>query len=345
MAMLDGLLAMALATAAPLSDQDAAMERGQARTIAWRGQLLRSPSPLDRALGASIFTLDVSAAPERGAALRQAARALPSDVLVQTLWVSATDESSGCTPTDPCPERAEALARAEPDNARGWAHAAVVHFRAGNEQAGDDALHRAASSAYFRQPIAAAMTAWLDVLERFPQAPLLPHYAPGRLAAPSEEQARRDTAASLAFMAMFFPIHDLVRRCKPGDGVPDSRVADCRAVGERMMASNSLLEQHLGRSLASAAGGGRYPSQETRLEWLRAAVAEANPGGTDEQYFADLLSSDSEIRAIELSLQRRGLPLEPPPGWDYERWMADRQANAAAKPVAGAAPSALPAIR
>lgn len=347
MGMLEGMLALALATStpAPLAGQDAAMERGQARTIAWREQLLHSSRPRDRALGASFFALESSMAPGRGAALRQAARALPSDVLVQTLWVSASNELSGCTPTDPCPERAEALAHADPDNGRGWAHAAVLHYRAGNVHAGDAALHRAASSAYFRQPIAAAIAAWIDALERYPQPPWLADLAPARAAMPHPVESRRAYAMALSYMAMFFPVYDLTSRCKPGDGAPPARVADCRAVGERMMASNSLLEQHLGRALASAASGGEYASQDRRLKWFRAASAEANRDGIDEQYFADLVSTDSEIRAIELSLQRRGLPLEPPADWSYERWESDWLAKAAAAPANGAAASTDPGDR
>jgi hypothetical protein len=96
----------------------------------------------------------------------------------------------------------------------------------------------------------------------------------------------------------------------------------CARIGRGILASDSwIMTKRLGAMLVRVSGLQGDADREARrsLDWrLQASVEllgeKARPSELTA-YFADLASTSSETRAMELLLARHGRPMEPPAGW------------------------------
>ena len=320
------LLAAALATATADAAPEAPDHRQQLARQYWTGladRIVRDGTPRDRALlsqfpyhGADGLT----GSAREGRQLRIASERAPTDELVQWLWASASPAASGCSASDPCPDRAMASARLTPDNARAWLPVLEAAQAAGDREATSAVLGRMASASHFSEPFAPVVDAWRDLLRRapLPEAALFdeagqPEHGP-------EARRYRDAVAGVAAAAaMAMPIQGLYRHCDvkatPAPSATD--IGRCRQVARLMLRAPTLIQRSLGEALMRRAGGEPVDWKRQQLWWLSAQFALDRDHAEAMRYFDDLHDTQSEIRAIELALQRAGKPLTPPADWVY----------------------------
>lgn len=330
----------------PSGGDDAAQEARAAAAEAAQRQLwetiAREGTPRDRALVARLpwpgDSYVAGHTVRTGRLLREAAMQAPADELVQWLWASAPDEWSGCDARHPCPERSMALARLTPDNALAWGpvldHASAEHDRA----ALSDALDRMAASSRFQDPFPLVVDAWRDLLQRFPLPPQFTFDTAGRPATDASSLEASRAVMGVAFAAaMVMPLGSLYRHCNAAGPTPppQSDLQRCRRVAALMRHSNTISSRSMGNGLMHRAGGD-YDSgfQRQQMWWISAMAPMEGNAAESMRYFDDLHSTLSEIRAVELLLQRSGLPLTPPAGWVYvSPWAQPDAIKAPARPA------------
>jgi hypothetical protein len=335
------VLTAALATAAVPEDE--AMKAGEQAWIGVLDAAARTGSVRDRALVASV----PAGWPEsdgkrllRGRALREAARTAPADEVVQWLWATASEGESGCDAHDPCPERRTSLARIAPDNAFAWTPAFQGLRHPGDEAAARELLHRMAAARYYAEPYVPLIDAWRDLLRRYP----LPESAIQRNAAglPAGMRSREgvDAVTAIAYAAAValppgpFRFCDGAREPAPKDEV----LADCRKVATMMLAAPTMSQRSIGSTMLWRAGGDidHEAIHRQALWWQSTFHGMEDSPGEFARYLEDLHTTQSEVAALELALQRAGKPLTPPADWVYVSPFADSAAAAAEKVAAEA---------
>jgi hypothetical protein len=329
MAWMSVVLSALLATSVPATREPAeaapAGPSAQDRELmqVWAG-VARNGSPRERALVAYLPLPGESPGADReriGRQLRAAADAAPGDELVQWLWASASAESSGCDVRDPCPGRTLALARLTPDNARAWMPVVDDALARGDRAGASSALSRMAAASRYEEPFADIVAAWDDLLRRHPLPARAFQDHPGMKAPDRVARENQESVMAIAFAAaMMTPAQRLFRHCDAGAAPapgPDE-LARCRKLAGLMLDSQTLAQRSLGNGLLRRAGGAVDPTFERRRDWWLSAHRSLDGDPLEShRYFEDLRTTRSEIRAIELLLQRSGRPLVPPEGWVY----------------------------
>jgi hypothetical protein len=317
------VLTAALATAAV--PEDAAAQAGQQAWIAVLDAAARGGSARERALAASVpagWPESEARRLQRGRALREAARSATADEVVQWIWATASEGESGCDERDPCPERRMALARIDPENAFAWIPVFQgIRFPA-DEAAARETLHRMAGAKFYAEPYVPLIDAWRDLLRRYP----LPESAFRQNAAglPAGMQTREgvDAAAAIALAAAraLFPgpyrFCDGTREPVPKDEV----LADCRKVAALMLTAPTMSQRSIGSAMMWRAGGDiDREAMRRQVQWWQ-SVFNGMEDSTAEftRYLQDMHTTQSEITALELALQRSGRPLVPPADWVYQ---------------------------
>lgn len=321
--MIELMLAAMLAVQSPAEAAQEQAEEAAARVNIEKVKriatsLREAPSARERALGATMplalteqerFVDDARS----GEILRQAAEQARGDPLVQMLWALAPDKASGCDERNPCPGRRDALARLEPDNGFAWTPALKDAVKSGDAGAVDAALARIAEATRYDDYFVQGWQAWMAAL--------------GPRARAFGAKSDRDIwtwAVSNATMVLG-PSH-VAMQCSlhRHPNVSAARLDACARVGRLMSrAGTSVMTQRLG--LAAVRGAGKQDADDLavrrELDWLQvkhvelAGQAESNPA-EKKAYFADLVATGSEQRAIELSFQRHGISAKPPVGWE-----------------------------
>jgi hypothetical protein len=317
------MLTAAMATASVPDDE--AMKAGQQ---AWANVLdaaARSVSARERALAASVpagWPESDAQRLQRGRALREAARSAPTDEVVQWLWATASDADSGCDARDPCPERRMALSLIAPDNAFAWTPAFQGMRIPGDEAAAGELLHRMAGARFYAEPYVPLVDAWRDLLRQhpLPDSAIRRNFAGLPAGMRTREGANAATAIALAAATALPP--GPFRFC---DGTRDSSpkeetLADCRKVAALMLAAPTMTQRSIGSAMLWRAGGDIDPEAMRRqVQWWQSVFHGMEDDSAEfTRYLEDLHSTQSEIAALELALQRSGRPLEPPADWVYQ---------------------------
>jgi hypothetical protein len=342
MRMLSLVLATTLAAApatAPGDKESAADAAGQAWTRQLAAELSRSSSPRERALSTQLATIGAASAAgenaRRGALLREAAMAAPGDRLVQWLWATADEKASGCDAASPCPARRAALARLEPDNIAAWSPLWATETAAAIVTERDATLASMARASHADFLFAESVNAWMEVYEHHPMpGPVQQLLAPNlRPAFPGDARISPETVQGVGAIsmaaAMDWPSLGYRQYCKTAaQSQPNSEVVRaCRQVGKLMAQGASLSERSIGLALLRSSGGDD-PEAQRRLEWLQwhfvSHASDLIGSSADfDRYVEDLRSTRSEIRAIELLFQRRGISVTPPANWQKPRRAAN----------------------
>lgn len=280
----------------------------------------RDGTPRERALVSQISKgTDEAERARGGSVLRAAAAAAPADLLVQWLWATSPLEPADCASDIACAERAWAAARLAPDNAAAWAPVLSQAVNAKDSQATRAALERMANATYYAEPFAEVVDAWRDLLHRHPLPPSFyaqPSPYPSKRVASREEL---DAIAAVAFTAaMVSPIHGLSTYCnaEAASPPPAEDLALCRRAAALMLEAPTISQRSMGTGLLRRAGGPDGAGFQRQQLWRVSELVDMERDGRGMlQYFDDLVSTGSEIRAMELALQRAGKPLTPPADW------------------------------
>ncbi|AKU52481.1 hypothetical protein VB145_19380 [Xanthomonas arboricola] len=251
--------------------------------------------------------------------LQRALDARPRDPLVARM------EAAGCAPALRCDPGA-ALAFLEQADVRN----ASVHLRAytdaqrrGDQAAAERAWQAAVQSDHFDSGALAlgkALHASYDGVQ-------WPSLASVSLRAQLDAQGMPSTGAGMAAMfvmgawsAYALPaLGDLMRRCSP-TGVTAALRDECMAVLNNVANDESTLATALIGSrgmaaLSSGADATRWQARVRELQWLQ---QQEQPRASTVDGLADKLDAvltQGEVPALRARLQRQGLAVQPPAGW------------------------------
>jgi hypothetical protein len=290
---------------------------GKAYADALAQQLRTSTSARERALSARMYPEDPVGG---GKVLREAARAAPTDPLVQFMWATIGKTFSGCDAVSPCPEQTMAWARVEPGNALAWLPPFEALAGSGDEQGIDEAIRRMAHAGSYDDHFVDAWLAFRQAVAARPMpAQAVKQLVEGGNLASGKEAS--DVMAMAYAAALPLPMVSLSRACRreAHPQAAPARFEDCARIGRGISQSDSsVMMKQLGLSLVHVSGLENDADREAKrqMDWRQQAAVEAmnRPGGA-EGYFADLASTRSETRAQELLLARHGIALEPPADW------------------------------
>lgn len=308
--------------------EDAASQR---HAMEFTRRLADSAAPRDWALAAQIWiegNTDVATqAARHGVLLRKAAEAAPDDRLVQALWAAAPEQGSGCEQRKPCPERAMAFARLEPDNGAAWMPVLEQAWRAKDSRAVDAALARMAVASRYDDLFVEATVAWVDAYRRFPLPVALLRKWKLDLADPSLVASPESASVLLGFArsaAMAAGSMGAMRACdvEQNPGASEARFADCARVGRLMRdAGTTMMGRQLGMAFLRVSGS-VTPADEAanriaawKVQQFIGQSRSLSDPRTVLAYYADLKATGNELRAQELLLGRAGIAIEPPAGW------------------------------
>jgi hypothetical protein len=294
-----------------------------------------SNSPRDWALQSQNIWLEAGAGEftrpgGRGELLRKAAQAAPNDRLVQWLWANAEPARSGCDAAHPCPGRAAALARLEPDNAAAWMPVLDEAARVNDASGVDAALARMAAATHHDDLFVETALAWEALYRRYPLPAEMARHAADE-ATPASTGSAAGAAPALAIVAAIaraaaMPSSAQAMRACDRDNNPQAaatRFDNCGRIGRLMQADGlTVMARRLGagylrRSRTIAAtdlAAVRELDWRLRQSFPLVRQFESDPVAL-QRYFADLASTGSEIAAQELLLHRAGIALAPPPEW------------------------------
>ncbi len=290
--------------------------------------LAASAAPRDRALASQMDWLKQGSTDptssehaSRGALLRGAAKSAPDDALVQWFWANANEQDSGCSTADPCPDRAHALARLQPDNGAAWMPVFDAASKAHDAAAADTALGRMAMATRWDGVFGESLKAWMEVYARYPVPPNEPADA-----MKLDQQGRNFEMAMAASAAIAIPrYHPLVDACtrEKMPTVAAVRSNDCAMIGRLMMNhGNDQLTRLIGRPVLR--GSGQYTKGDLiaarDFMWLteqRYKLSAAH--AKDQDWFKDdmpvWLATWDEMAVTRSELQRAGIALSPPADW------------------------------
>ncbi len=326
-----GLPAPEAATASPPT---ASQQADQAAYQAYMRDLLHtlrsSTSPRSRALASQLLMVvpaadgsDPASAEQAtsGALLRQAAQAAPDDALVQSLWANVDPRLSGCDDKNPCPQRADALAKVQPDNAVAWIPVLDAAYQRKDAAGVDAALTNMAQAHVYDDFLGASVKAWMDIYTRHP----LPVPTSDPDAARFSPRATALVAATSAAAATTIPPMDATAKSCHRQMHPDApvtRFRDCAQIGRTLLAhADSLLGRMFGRALLRVSGQATpadvelaRTAQWQQENWMRLSASHADPASLDAAA-ADWAAADDEIQVLQMQFRRAGIPLTPPEGW------------------------------
>lgn len=292
--------------------------------------LRASASARDRALAAQLVMVvpgsdgsDPAAAEQAasGALLRAAAQAAPDDALVQSLWANADPRLSGCDAQNPCPQRADALAKLQPDNVVAWVPVLNAAFARKDAAGVDAALAQMAQAHAYDDFLGQTTKAWVDVYTRHP----LPVPTSDREAGKFSPRASAFVAAmGMAAATAIPPFDGVVKSChrQLNPDASATRFRDCAQVGRTMLAqADSLLGHMLGRGLLRVSGQATAADVEMarnaqwqQENWQRLAGRQIDPASVDAAA-ADWTQAGNEISVMQMQFRRAGIPWTPPAGW------------------------------
>jgi len=321
------VLAALLATNNPATPAEETISAEQAAGLAYfkslHEHLAASSSPRERALSARpIASVDPVAA---GKLLRDASRAAPADGLVQMLWSTVGKEWSGCDAASPCPEQVLAWANAEPDNGFAWLPAFEAAGKDRDAPAIDADIARIANAGRYDDHFIDFWISYRRAIADRPMPALVAESLDKR-DRPMRAVSAKDDAISVAAMAaaaaLPLPISTLMRACNKSSHPEASaaRFANCARIGRGILASeSSVMSKMIACGLVRATGLETEADRQVdiALQWRQHAVIDALYAHSEETaaYFADLASTGSEVRAQELLMTRRGVPIDPPDAW------------------------------
>ena len=329
-----GLVLASVLASAPAA-VSAAETEGNLHLDRMVSSLRASSAPRDQALATLLYNSSMlSDAKEknwRGPALRRAAENAPNDRLVQWLWAVASEDISGCDAAHPCPERRMALARLEPDNAAAWLPTGSDAWNRRDDAALDLLIEHMARADFHDELFAEAAVALNDAYRRYPiPATVTAAWAAREtlesgLTAEFDPESAGMIAAIAIAAAIALPGTATLQACdrEKNPAAAMARAETCGRLGRMLLTdgrtlwSTSIGTLVLKRSKTitdddiALIRGLRWRSQQsTNLS----ARFQSDMAGF-HQYFTDLESTRSELRAQELLLQRAGIALTPPKDW------------------------------
>jgi hypothetical protein len=270
----------------------------------------RMPAPADRL--------------DRGRMLREAARDAPDDPLVQWVWANTGDDDSGCSTSDPCPERRNALVRLQPANGASWLPVFGIAWEKNDVPTADAALRQMAQATYFDEQQGLALASWMAIYRRFPVPPASQRTKVStttvertnfRFAENSESSMSVEDRTSDA-------LHSLASACawEERPKAPPLRFRYCAQVGRLMMTrSKTFMARSVGRIILERSGL-TIPADRALAranEWqnvqkvgFSSKVATGAP--EMDAFEKDWVSSGDEVQATQRQLKRAGIPLVPP---------------------------------
>ena len=280
---------------------DAAVDASEDSWVkALLAEMRTTGSPRERALFAWTGADEVAA----DEALRAAAQSAPADVLVQMFR-----SSNGGDP--------QAWSRLEPSNGLAWIP--LLEELPGDGEETDAAIARIASATDYDDHFTEAWLAY----DRAIRARAMPPAVAAKMGQGDGENASEIMAMAYA-AALPLKIAPILRACKRAQhpDAPAARFEDCARIGRGILNSeSSVLSKRVGGSLVRASGLEGDADREARraLDWLLQAsmelLDEKKHPGELKAYFADLASTSSETRAMELLRARHGVPIQPPADW------------------------------
>jgi hypothetical protein len=312
---------------------------------AWHGAFVQaladSPNPHDRLIAleadglARLVGMEASSPAHAtyGTRLRAIAQAAPDDYLVQLVWAGADPGNSGCDAGHPCPERARAAARVDPDNAAAWLPVLAESRASHDAKAVEATLARMAASSRFEEPMGDELKDWLDAYDRHPPPATLEfHDLKGH---PIDDVAKLQVfveGMAIAAVHVLQPYQHVVQLCdrKTELQAPPQRFVACAAIGRLMLASNTQVSRMVGRAvlrksgLATADDAARGRIVAWQFDHMMAGL----PGVSDDDPMGfgqvrvemdDWQSEGNEIAVLERQLRRAKIPLEPPADWQPTR--------------------------
>jgi hypothetical protein len=258
----------------------------------------------------------------RGALLRKAAEAAPTDRLVQWIWAIAPVELSGCTAASPCRNRGSALAKLEPDNGAAWVPAVADAARFHDASRTDDALVHMAAATRYDEAFRDAKSAWLDAFRRFPMPPELLRLPDGKT---GDATLAAESGAMSQLNYAIPPFDDLVQACQRGrqGEVPAARFASCASAGRLMLdQSTTIPGRMVGATLLEMSGALTAEDRERvrAAQWQLEQHMRLAPHGEGDmtlmrEQMDRLVASDNEVAAMQEDLRRAHVALTPPSGW------------------------------
>lgn len=308
-------------------------DSNKARLIFWHSllpMLRASKNARDRALSTQTDALsyelrddDTSALGSRkvlAALLRGAAKAAPDDALVQWLWASALEDDSGCDARDPCPLRAHALLRLQPDNGLAWVPVFNEAWSSKDIATAASVLAKIAASKRFDEQNGAALNAWMDVFRRHP----IPRIVIGKTISklPIDMGTINFLMADDIAVLTGNPYYSfLMGACDRNaqSTLPESRFRDCARVGRLMMNGATTLKGRLvGRRLLGFSKEVNPADVENArvLTWqVQQGMNRQDKVAELKAHAADRMATDDEWEALKHQLSRAGVPMLPPPHW------------------------------
>jgi hypothetical protein len=329
MSMHNLLFAALLATTTPATPPpdgpDPVLEAaGKAYWQSLQSTLRGSASPRDRALSAFAGATWEDPA-STGKILREAAQSAPSDALVQMMWTTVGPKWGGCDQAAPCPEQSLAWAHAEPDNGFAWLPAFDEIARRGDDKAIDGEIGNMAAARYYDDHFVDFWLAYRKAILAHPMPPLVLAAMVKGAGKPANAAAAPGLASSVAAMgpaaALPLPMQMLTRACNHSlhpEAAPP-RFENCARIGRAIIASDSSANSKMIATVVVRVTG--LETEKDRrariaLEWRQNRLFNADSAAAGyAEYFADLASTGSEIRAQELAIARRGDPIDPPLDW------------------------------
>ncbi|MEO7477691.1 MAG: hypothetical protein ABIT64_00470 [Lysobacteraceae bacterium] len=328
---LTALLATNAASAAPAPTSPNVSAPARADVWDAIGQSLRnSASPRDWALASQIIFEsgdEASLAAKRragGALLRKAAEAAPKDAFVQWLWANAMPDMVGCDAHAPCPDRAAALAKLEPDNGAAWVPVINAAMDANNMRDADVALAHAVAATRYDERWFVSWKAWRDIYRRYP---ILTNRDPSDPFTADAEMSADGMAFSMAGATGVPAYAPLVRGCTRAKH-PQATAAhfeDCGKLGRLMLKQGmTLLAQSIGAGILRVSGTAKADDRAAAriAEWRQHqhATLPFDQPSEIRAYVADLERTGNEVEAQQLQLRRAGLSLTPPADWKPTRF-------------------------
>ena len=297
--------------------------------------LRASSSPRDQALATLLYTLQTYSDPRekawRGPVLRRAAADAPNDRLVQWLWAVATPGMSGCDAAHPCPERPMALARLEPDNVTAWTPAGQEAWKQHDDAALDLLIENMAGATYNDELFVDAAVALNEVYKRYPiPATLMAARAATQtseygLAAEMDPESAGMISAIAIAAAIALPSMGVMQACDKAKNprAASTRFESCARVGRTTLTKGRTYWSISMGTLVLKRSGNINADDIALIRKLRWRSQQAITLSKDFQsnvagfreYFADLESTRSELRAQDLQLHRAGISMTPPEGW------------------------------
>ncbi|PPT95046.1 hypothetical protein XaraCFBP7407_12860 [Xanthomonas arboricola pv. arracaciae] len=262
---------------------------------------------------------DAGYAPIQRVWLQRALDARPRDPLVARM------EAAGCPPALRCdPGAALAfLEQADAGNASVHLRAYAAAQRRGDQVAAERAWQAAVQSDHFdsgARELGQALNAVYDGVQ-------WPSLASVSLRAQLDAQGMPSTGAGMAamFVTSTWSAHalpalgDLMRRCGRDATTPALR-DECMAVLNNVANDESTLTTAVigtkgMAALSSGADAARWQARMRELQWLQQQLQRSAPSVDAQVTALDAILTQGEVPALRGRLQRQGLAVQPPAGW------------------------------